>query len=98
MNRASTLFILGVFAAGLAAPASAAQEIATTSKRAERQADERTEHLTKALQLNPEQEQKVRDIERESERRKMEIQGETDTNIRAALTPEQQSRFDKMKS
>jgi Spy/CpxP family protein refolding chaperone len=96
MKKSFVLILTAFFLAG--ATVRAAEEVATTSKRADRQADERAEHLIKALELNPEQQKKVRDIERQGERRKMEVDGQTDNEVRAALTPEQQSRFDKMKS
>ncbi len=85
------LIILGLSVLPIAAFAEPAQEIEHPAM-----CKMRTEHLAKELGLNDEQKTKLETIFATQKEKSKALHEETNANIKAILTPEQQTKFDQL--
>ena len=100
MNSRLTMAVLAV-CLGAAPAATRAGEASHVEGKAEKlgeKIDEKIETMKKNLTLTPEQETKLRTILREKAENIKKFSEEANQKIRAALTPDQRTKYDKMKA
>jgi hypothetical protein len=94
MKKLMAAAALAVLLAGAGAPCRANEGKA---ERMGKTIDEKIEHMKRDLKLDAEQERRVRQILEEKAAKVKEFSEDAAKRIRAALTPEQQTKYDKMK-